>query len=76
MKGSKKGSVFVEAALVFPLIIVTAALLINYAVGHYEEVREQTMSHEMQREASMDGETIRKGECEFVRNIDFLLEEI
>ncbi len=76
MKESKRGSVFVEAALVFPLLIVTAALLINYTVEHYEEIREQTESHERQREASMKGQTISKGECEFVRNIDFLLEEI
>ena len=74
--GSRRGDVFVEAALVFPLLIFIVALIISYTIIQYEEIKKQVENHSMQREASMNGEIISKGECEFVRNIDFLLEEI
>lgn len=74
--GSRRGAVFVEAALVFPLLIFIIALIISYTIMQYEEIKKQVENHSMQREASMNGEIISKGECEFVRNIDFLLEEI
>ena len=65
-----------EAALVLPILILALSLIISYASDSYEKIKEQIESHNLLRGASMDGETINKGECDFVRNLDFLLEEI
>ncbi len=65
-----------EAALIFPIIILTVAILIGYSSNSYEKVRKQIEEHNEQREESMVDGRIDKGECDFVRNIDFLMEEL
>ncbi|GAB1475438.1 hypothetical protein MASR2M70_02700 [Bacillota bacterium] len=75
MAGSKKGAAFVEAALVFPLIVLIIALLISYSSRNFLHVQKQIENHAAAREKSMDVDIIDKDECEFVRMIDLLLEE-
>lgn len=65
-----------EAALIFPIIILTVAIIIGYSSNSYEKVRKQIEHHNELREESMVDGRIDKGECDFVRNIDFLVEEI
>ncbi len=73
---SRRGSTFVEAALILPIAILSVSLIIAYAADKYDKVKAQTEEHNALREASMDGDRIDRGESDFVRNIDFLLEEI
>ena len=75
MNASRRGSVFVEAAPIFPIIILTVAILIGYSSNSYEKVRKQIEEHNEQRRIH-GGRRIDKGECDFVRNIDFLMEEL
>lgn len=75
MKNSKKGAVFVEAALVLPFIILIVALLLSYSSENFQEVQEQAEEHISRREKTMDGDVIDKDECEFVRMIDLFIEE-
>lgn len=70
----RKGSVFVEAAMILPLLILALSLVITYGITRYEEVKNQIAVHEQDREASMRGEDIDKGEGDFIRKIDFLTE--
>lgn len=74
MPMSKKGSLFVESAMIFPLIIVIILLAINYAYRSCDAISEQAQDHMQQRRATMDGDRINRGESQFVREIDFLLE--
>jgi hypothetical protein len=71
---TKKGSTIVEAALIFPIVILAVAAVLSYASIYYEEVCDQTESHVMEREEAMVNGEITIGEAEFIRSIDFLME--
>ena len=76
MNLSKRGSVFLEAALIFPVIILTVAILIGYSSNSYEKVKSQVKAHNELREESLADGRIDKGESEFIRKIVFLVEEL
>lgn len=71
----KKGSIFVEAAMVFPLIVLTLALIISFSLKNYHEVKEQTDLHNDQRQEAMEGGVVDKNECEYIRMLDLLMEK-
>lgn len=71
---NKKGSSMVEAALVLPIVILSVAAVFSLAVVLYEEVCLQAEYHLKIRESAMVNGKIRKGEAEFIRKVDFLME--
>lgn len=74
MKVSKKGSVFVEASIVFPIIILAAALIIGYSQKCFEAVKIQADEHNNARNDFIENGVINMGECDFARRIDLLTE--
>jgi hypothetical protein len=76
MKKSKKGAVFVEAALIFPLLISIVILVIGYAYQCCDYVCSQSESHKNERESAIITGELNGGEGAFARKIDALLEAI
>ena len=73
---TKKGSSIVEAALILPIVILAVVSVLTIASIYYEEVCEQIKAHSTEREEEMVNGEITKGEAEFIRNLDFLVEVI
>lgn len=73
---SKRGSVMVEAALLFPLIIMVILLIFSFAIERYERVSEQMMNLiEERNETLIDGK--QKGEeVGYMRTLDFVMEGV
>ena len=74
MEISKKGSMLVEASMVFPIIIISSALLISYSQKGFELVKSQAEEHNLNRIETMKDGVVNMGECDFVRRIDLLIE--
>lgn len=55
---SRRGSASVEAALVFPLIILIAAALISIGSGLYESVKSTSLSHMEKARQEAEGSVI------------------
>lgn len=72
---SKKGSTFVEAAIIFPVIIITLVLIINYSIRNYSEIKTLTEEHNALRLQDINEDTIKKNECDFIRRLDCMLED-
>jgi hypothetical protein len=76
LKRNKSGMVFVEAAMILPLIILTIMVIIGYAANSCQEVTKRINGHIELREKQADECVNDNRECRFVRNIDFIMEEI
>ena len=65
-----------EAALIFPLLIISMAIIINLAIHFYEEVCEQTEKYRIEREAYMVEERYQGKEASFIRTLDSTIEVV
>lgn len=69
---NKRGSTLVEAALVFPMIILIIMGLLVYAGKISEKVSDQADRHIRQREQLMEkGVAIKRGEADLIRMTEF-----
>ncbi len=72
---SKKGSVFVEASIIFPIIIILLVSIIAYSQKTFDQVARQAEEHNMSREETIIDGVINMGECDYAYRIDFLIGE-
>ena len=70
MKNDRRGSLFVEAAMVFPLVVLIAAGALSITTDLYFALETQVEEHLSARESK------RPQEAELVHNVDFALELI
>ena len=63
---SRKGAAFVEAAVVFPVVILAICGLLTVNINLYTQVREQCTKHLESREA---GESLSFSEADMVRKL-------
>lgn len=66
----------VEAALIFPLIIVTVSAIIGLAINFYEDVSKQTDHYLLEREANLVHEMYQGKEAIFIRTVDTTFEVV
>lgn len=66
----------VEAAFIFPIVIVAVATVFTTTTIFYENVSTQAENHTKEREKAMENGEINKKEADFIRNIDFWAEGI
>lgn len=74
MVSSKRGAVFIEGALIFPMIILIVATIVTYTQANYDKACQQAKIHNDLRAETMIGDIIDRDECEFVRLLDRLAE--
>jgi|GEM_PF-3660941 hypothetical protein len=60
----------VEAAVVYPILIVLIAGMISWGADHYNKVHEDVMQKLDIREQSMIDGTMDKREAEWIRGLD------
>jgi hypothetical protein len=73
---NKKGSTIVEAALIFPIVIITVVGVITLAIVFYEKVSDQAEYHNLLREESLVEGEFSNNEVDFIHNIDKLVEAL
>lgn len=67
---SKKGTTFVEAAMILPLVILAVLAMISIGITMYEKVDQQCAEHIKQIEAAVSEE------ADFARKLDFAKEGV
>lgn len=70
----KRGSLLVEAAFVYPILIVLIAGMVSWGADHYNTVHVGVMHKLESREDSMTDGTMDKREAEWIRGIDAVAE--
>lgn len=66
----------VEAALIFPVLIVTISAIIGLAINFYEDVSKQTDRYLLERETNLVHEMYQGKEAIFIRTVDTTLEVV
>jgi len=66
----KRGSLLVEAAFVYPILIFLVAGMVSWGADHYNTVHVDVMHKLESREESMTDGTMDKKEAEWIRGID------
>ena len=73
---TKKGSTIVEAALIFPIVIITVIGVLSLAILFYEKVSNQAEEHNLVREESIVEGEFSNNEVDFIYYIDKLAEAL
>ena len=71
---TRRGSLLVEAAIVYPILIGLVAGMISWGADHYIRVHVDVSQKLGSREQSMHSGTMNKKEAEWIRGIDAIAE--
>lgn len=71
---TRRGSLLVEAAFVYPILIILVVGMISWGADHYIRVHVDVSQKLENREQSMHKGTMKKKEAEWIRGIDAIEE--